>query len=73
MITQGSTAAETVKLLTEKEVSSMLSVSLKKLQGDRMLRKGLPYVKLGRSVRYVLSDIKTHLEQCRIDHESATR
>lgn len=46
------------KLLTEKEVSSLLSVSRKTLQCWRWRQEGPNYRKLGRLVRYALADIE---------------
>ena len=54
------------ELLNEKEVSAMLNVSLAKLRQDRFIRKGLPYIKLGKSVRYHPADIEAYLANCRV-------
>jgi hypothetical protein len=39
---------------TEKEVAEIMSVSLATLRNHRFQMKGLPYIKLGRAVRYKL-------------------
>ena len=39
------------KYLTEKEVAEITGISLSTLRNERSLGQGMPYVKLGRSVR----------------------
>jgi hypothetical protein len=41
------------------------------LRNERHLRKGCPYLKMGRSVRYRIEDILDYMARCRIDPESA--
>ena len=43
--------------LTEKEVSSITGLSVSTLQKHRFTRKGMNYSKIGRSVRYQMSDV----------------
>jgi hypothetical protein len=45
------------KFLTEKEVSALIGRSVQTLRNDRCLCRGLPYVKYGRQIRYVLADV----------------
>jgi predicted DNA-binding transcriptional regulator AlpA len=45
------------RLLTEKEVAARQGRSVKTLQNQRLTGEGIPYLKLGRSVRYRLSDV----------------
>ncbi len=47
----------TGRLLTESEVSSLLGVSLYALRQWRVERRGPPFCKLGRLVRYRWSDL----------------
>lgn len=56
-----------MQYLTEKQVSEMTGRALSTLRNDRMYRRGLPYVKLGRSVRYDLEDVRTFMESRRIE------
>lgn len=51
------------KLLTEKEVALMLGCTPAKLQKQRQQGRGLRFSRLGRHIRYRLSDIEEHLEQ----------
>lgn len=50
-------------LLTEHDVSELLRISVKTLQGQRWQKVGLPYLKIGRSVRYRQEDIDRYLDQ----------
>ena len=43
--------------LTEKQLAARWFASTKKLQADRLYGKGCQYIKIGRAVRYRLSDI----------------
>lgn len=52
--------------LTEKEVSRMTGRSLSTLRSDRFKCQGLPYVKIGRSVRYSLDDVIGFMEARKI-------
>src|SRR3954462_12353117 len=45
------------RLLTEAEVARRQSRSVKTLQNQRVNGDGIPFLKLGRSVRYRLSDV----------------
>lgn len=44
-------------LVDEKTVAAVLSTSIRTLQADRTAKRGLPYVKQGRSVRYRKRDV----------------
>jgi predicted DNA-binding transcriptional regulator AlpA len=49
------------KLLTEKQVATLLEVSIKTLQGWRLKGGGPPYVKMGRLIRYAESDLEAYV------------
>jgi len=49
------------RFIDETETAGMLSISVHTLRGQRHTRRGLPYYKLGRSVRYRLSDVLEHM------------
>lgn len=55
----------------EHEAAKLLAKSVQTLRNDRFLKKGCPYLKLGRSVRYLISDLNNYLIQNRIDPEKA--
>ena len=52
--------------LTEVEVSELTKLSLSTLRAHRFYRKGMPYSKVGRSVRYSLADVADFMESRRI-------
>ena len=52
--------------LNERQVSELTGISLSKLRNDRFLRKGIPYNKIGKSVRYENVEIKKFMDQCKI-------
>jgi hypothetical protein len=45
------------KFLNEIEVSALIGRSVQTLRNDRCLCRGLPYIKYGRQIRYVLADV----------------
>ena len=57
------------KYLTEDEVSEITKMSLSTLRNNRFMRKGISYVKIGRSVRYNLSDVIQFMESRKIQTE----
>ena len=58
---------EQLQLVTEKEVSNLLSIPLQTLRNHRSRGCGLPYIKFARSVRYSLVDVEEYLSTRRID------
>ncbi|MCE5273248.1 helix-turn-helix domain-containing protein [bacterium] len=57
------------QLLTEQEVSRMIRRAVQTLRNDRNLCRGIPYCRIGRSVRYKLSDVQEFVEARRIEPE----
>ncbi len=55
--------------LTEKIVSDITGFKLPTLRNHRHLRKGIPYIKAGRSVRYDLVDVEDWMQKQRINPE----
>lgn len=55
-----------VEYLNEFQVSEMTGISLSKLRNDRFFRRGLPYHKIGKSVRYSYDEVKQFMENCKI-------
>ena len=51
------------KLLNETEAAEALGVSVHKLQKDRRIGSPIKFRKIGRSVRYCLSDIEAYIAQ----------
>ncbi len=52
--------------LTERQVADLLSISVSTLQKQRFHSTGIPYIKLGRAVRYAMSDVVAYMESAKI-------
>lgn len=52
--------------LTEKQVSEMTNMALSTLRNDRFRGRGIPYCKIGRSVRYSLTDVIDFMESKKV-------
>jgi hypothetical protein len=55
------------QVIDEHAAAKILSKSVQTLRNERHLRKGCPYLKMGRSVRYRVNDLLDFLEKHRID------
>ncbi len=55
--------------MDEKQASKFLNVAVQTLRNWRHRRKGPVYVKLGRSVRYLLADLENYIQGRRINPE----
>lgn len=51
------------EFLSEVEIAELLNISIAKLRRDRWLGNGLPFVRIGRTVRYSREQIAKYLEQ----------
>ena len=51
------------ELLTEKEVQKEYKINIRTLQRERTLGIGLPYIKLGRRIRYQRGTIERCLKE----------
>lgn len=60
-----------IQAIDERQAASILCRSVQTLRNERFLGKGCPYVKLGRSVRYLIRDIEGYLQRNRIDPDRA--
>ena len=58
------------KYLNEKEVAQLTRRGLQTLRNDRFLRQGIPYLKIGRSVRYSLEDVIAFMESHKVRTEA---
>jgi len=54
-------------LLTEREAADYARLSVGFFRAARLNGGGPPFLKIGRSVRYRLADLKTWLESCRVE------
>ena len=59
-------------IISETQAAQILGRAVQTLRNDRHLKKGPPYIKLGRSVRYLISDLHHYIEKNRIDPEAAS-
>ena len=55
-----------MNIVTEKELAERLKVSVPKLRLDRYRKKGVPYYRIGGSIRYDLDQVLKHLEESQL-------
>ncbi len=60
----------TPQYLTEIDVADITKLSLSTLRNDRFIGKGIPYIKIGRSVRYSLQDVTNFMEALKVQTEA---
>jgi excisionase family DNA binding protein len=53
-------------LLTPEEVAVVTGLSRETLAQWRSQKRGLPYLKIGRVVRYDSAEVQAYLERCRV-------
>ena len=58
---------EVDEYIDEREVKRIAKRALPTLRNDRFNKRGIPYVKLGRSVRYRLADVLEFMESRKIN------
>ena len=58
------------RYLTTAEVVQITGRKYQTWANERHQGRGVPYYKVGRSIRYKLSDILDFMERCRIDPEA---
>lgn len=58
-----STTATVPVLWDQQDTANYLGVSVKKLERDRWAGEGIPYVKVGRAVRYRAADVVAFLDR----------
>ena len=59
------------RYINETEVSQMTGIALSTLRNQRFQGAGMPYCKLGRSVRYSSEDVVNYMEQRKINTNKA--
>ncbi len=59
--------------LTARQVAEMTGISLDTLARWRSRRQRVPYLKIGRAVRYERAEVLAYLEQCRVPVSGARR
>jgi hypothetical protein len=55
-----------LRYLTEKDVKKITQRALPTLRNDRHRGKGIPYMKIGRSVRYNIQDVIDFMESRKV-------
>ncbi len=55
------------QFLTEKQVAAITGFSLSSLQKQRFYSRGIPYYKVGRSVRYLLREIEEFMNKHKVN------
>ena len=62
---------ETIQYLTEVTVAEITGRALSTLRNDRSIGRGIPYIKIGRSVRYDINDVVRFMEAHKIRTEDS--
>lgn len=57
---------QTEKLMTAEDVADVTGLCLDTLAQWRSQKRGIPYLKIGRAVRYDPAEVLTYLEGCRV-------
>jgi hypothetical protein len=50
-------------LITENQLADFMQVSIWKIRKDREFDRGVPFIKIARTVRYSMDDVKSFLDQ----------
>ena len=50
-------------LITENQLADFMQVSIWKIRKDRAFDRGVPFIKISRTVRYSMDDVKSFLDQ----------
>jgi hypothetical protein len=50
-------------LITENQLADFMQVSIWKIRKDREFDRGVPFIKISRTVRYSMDDVKSFLDQ----------
>lgn len=60
------TTATLPALMDQRAAADYLGISTKKLERDRWVGPTIPYIKIGRSVRYRAADLAAYVEACAV-------
>jgi hypothetical protein len=61
------------RYVDEKEVSRIIGRAVQTLRNERFRGQGIPYVKMGRAVRYRLSDVIEFMENRKVKTDPLER
>ncbi len=53
--------------LTEKDVETITGRKIPTLRKDRLQGRGIPYLKVGRQIRYRQTDVENFMDACLVD------
>jgi phage terminase Nu1 subunit (DNA packaging protein) len=53
----------TTKLINENKTTEILDISIHKLQKDRRVGSPIPFIRIGRSIKYDLADVMSYIER----------
>jgi excisionase family DNA binding protein len=59
--------------LDEKQLAKLLRVSIRTLQNRRVAGGGIPFIQIGKAVRYDPKDVAAYLEQHKLTSTSPTK
>ncbi len=59
------------KWIDERRVSELTGIAVQTLRNWRMLGRGFPYSKVGRSIRYSIIDVQQYMEEAKVKTEQA--
>jgi hypothetical protein len=68
-VSYGGTISSKPAYVCEKVLAGYLSMSVQWLRKKRDQGSGPPYCRLGRSIRYKVSDVHDYLKSCNIDQK----
>jgi hypothetical protein len=57
-----------MKLINEKNLAKQLDVSVAKLRRDRFEKRGLPFIKIRKTVRYDMGQVERFLKDNTVNH-----
>ncbi len=66
MKTRNGNGENAMNLLSAEQVAELTGLALDTLAQWRSRRRGIPYLKIGRAVRYDLNDVQAYLRGCRV-------
>ena len=66
MKTRNGNGENSMSLLSAGQVAELTGLALDTLAQWRSQRRGIPYLKIGRAVRYDVSDVQAYLRGCRV-------
>ncbi len=60
--------AKLAEFVSDKQLAKLLGISVDVIRSHRKEKKGLPFYRFGRSVRYSLHDVRKYIEHNKVNH-----